>query len=161
MPIKNYTTKVSATQTVGEIQGILASHGARRVMMDYGPDGSVTAVTFGLDCCGEMRGFRLEAKLEGIMSVMSKDRVKCDRKQAERIAWRNVKDWISAQVALVETELPWTSCSCQNWSTGMTGRSTKFTKPECLLCRKLVRHEANVATRHYLLHEPRVPVQRV
>lgn len=104
MPIKNYTTKVSATQTVGEIQGILASHGARRVMMDYGPDGSVTAVTFGLDCCGEMRGFRLEAKLEGIMSVMSKDRVKCDRKQAERIAWRNVKDWISAQVALVETE---------------------------------------------------------
>ena len=104
MPIKNYTTKVPATQTVGEIQGILASHGARRVMMDYGPDGSVTAVTFGLDCCGEMRGFRLEAKPEGVMSVMSKDRVKCDRKQAERIAWRNVKDWIAAQVALVETE---------------------------------------------------------
>lgn len=51
-----------------------------------------------------MRGFRLEAKPEGVMSVMSKDRVKCDRKQAERIAWRNVKDWISAQVALVETE---------------------------------------------------------
>lgn len=104
MPIKNYTTKVLATQTVGEIQGILAAHGARRVMMDYGPDGGVTAVTFGLECGGEMRGFRLEAKPEGVMSVMSKDRVKCDQRQAERIAWRNVKDWIAAQVALVETE---------------------------------------------------------
>lgn len=104
MPIKNYTTKVPAVQTVGEIQGILAAHGARRVMMDYGKDGAVTAVTFGLDCCGEMRGFRLEAKPEGVMSVMKKDRVKCDQKQAERIAWRNVKDWIAAQVALVETE---------------------------------------------------------
>ena len=29
MPIKNYTTKVPAVQTVGEIQGILAAHGAR------------------------------------------------------------------------------------------------------------------------------------
>lgn len=104
MPIKNYTTKVSAVQTVGEIQGILASHGARRVMMDYGEDGTVTAVTFGLVCFGEMRGFRLEANPKGVMSVMSKDHVKCDHKKAERIAWRNVKDWIAAQVALVETE---------------------------------------------------------
>ena len=45
MPIKNYTTKVQAVQTVGEIQGLLAAHGARRVMMDYGDNGSVTAVT--------------------------------------------------------------------------------------------------------------------
>ena len=46
MPIKNYTTKVPAVQTVGEIQGILAAHGARKVMMDYAENGKVTAVTF-------------------------------------------------------------------------------------------------------------------
>lgn len=34
MPIKNYTTKVPAVQTVGEIQGILAAHGARKVMIN-------------------------------------------------------------------------------------------------------------------------------
>lgn len=65
MPIKNYTTKVAAVQTVGEIQGILAAHGARRVMMDYGDNGSVTAVTFGLECNGFLQGFRLEANPEG------------------------------------------------------------------------------------------------
>lgn len=104
MPIKNYTTKVPAVQTVGEIQGILAAHGARRVMMDYGENGSVTAVTFALDCSGVLHGFRLEAKAEGVAAIMAKDRIKCDAEQAERIAWRNLKDWISAQVALVETE---------------------------------------------------------
>lgn len=104
MPIKNYTTKVPATQTVGEIQGILASHGARKVMMDYAEDGKVVAVTFALQCCGALQGFRLEAKPEGVKAVMAKERVKCDDAQAERIAWRNLKDWIAAQVALVETE---------------------------------------------------------
>ena len=104
MPIKNYTTKVPAVQTVGEIQGILAAHGARKVMMDYGEGGVVSAVTFALECCGELRGFRLEAKPQGVAAAMAKDRVKCDADQAERIAWRNIKDWISAQVALVETE---------------------------------------------------------
>ena len=66
MPIKNYTTKVPAVQTVGEIQGLLAAHGARKVMMDYGDDGKVLAVTFALDCCGMLRGFRLEAKPDGV-----------------------------------------------------------------------------------------------
>lgn len=104
MPIKNYTTKVPAVQTVGEIQGLLAAHGARKVMMDYGEDGDVTAVTFALDCNGILRGFRLEANSQGVMRVMQKERVACNPAQAEKIAWRNVKDWIAAQVALVETE---------------------------------------------------------
>lgn len=66
MPIKNYTTKVPAVQTVGEIQGILAAHGARKVMMDYAENGKVTAVTFALDCCGSLHGFRLEARPDGV-----------------------------------------------------------------------------------------------
>ncbi|MBO5797136.1 MAG: hypothetical protein J6R77_02190 [Clostridia bacterium] len=104
MPIKNYTTKVSAVQTVGEIQGILAAHGAKRVMMDYDDEGNVVAVTFALKCGDTLNGFRLEANRQGVQNVMARDRVRCDEEQAERIAWRNVKDWICAQVALVETE---------------------------------------------------------
>lgn len=104
MPIKNYTTKVSAVQTVGEIQGLLAAHGARKVMMDYSDSGKVEAVTFGLILNGNLAGFRIDAKPEGVARVMKKDNLKCDAAQAERIAWRNVRDWIAAQLALVETE---------------------------------------------------------
>lgn len=104
MAIKNYTTKVPAVQTVSEIQGMLATHGARRVMMDMDDEGKVTAVTFAVECFGQMQAFRLEAKVAGVLRVMERDRIRCDEEQAERIAWRNVKDWIAAQLAMVETE---------------------------------------------------------
>ena len=104
MPIKNYTTKIPAVQTVGEIQGLLAQHGARKVMMDYSDDGRVESVTFGLLVNGSLAGFKIDAKPDGVANVMKKDGIKCDSVQAERIAWRNVKDWIAAQLALVETE---------------------------------------------------------
>lgn len=104
MPIKNYTTKIPAAQTVGEIQEILAAHGARRVMMDYAENGSVEAVTFALMLNGQLAGFRLDAKPQGVASVMAKDHIKCTPEQAEMIAWRNIKDWIAAQMALIETE---------------------------------------------------------
>lgn len=104
MPIKNYTTKIPAAQTVGEIQELLATHGARKVMMDYSDGGKVEAVTFGLMIRGTMAGFKIDARPEGVASVMKKDGIKCDFALAERIAWRNVKDWIAAQLAMVETE---------------------------------------------------------
>lgn len=104
MPLKNYTTKIPATQTVGEIQGILASHGARKVMMDYGNDGKVEAVTFALDTAGGIRGFTLRASPEGALNALRKQRITADEAQAERVAWRNVKDWIDAQIALIEAE---------------------------------------------------------
>ncbi len=104
MAIKNYTTKVPAVQTVGEIQGLLAAHGARKVMMDYSEQGKVEAVTFGLMLNGSMAGFRIDAKPQGVIRVMERDRLKCDAVQAENIAWRNIKDWVAAQIALVETE---------------------------------------------------------
>ena len=103
MAIKNYTTKVPAVQTVGEIQGILAAHGARKVMMDY-DDGKVIAVTFALQVGGALQGYRLDARPHGVIAAMAKDRLRCGETQAENIAWRNVKDWIAAQIALVETE---------------------------------------------------------
>ena len=35
MAIKNYTTKVDAYTSIGEIQGALARHGATKIMIDY------------------------------------------------------------------------------------------------------------------------------
>lgn len=104
MAIKNYTTKINAVQTVGEIQALLATHGARKVMMDYDDNGNVECVTFGLFVNGSLAGFKIDAKPDGVIRVMKKDGIKCDPVQAQRIAWRNIKDWIAAQLALVETE---------------------------------------------------------
>jgi len=104
MPIKNYTTKIPATQTVGEIQGILAAHGARQIMIDYADGGRVDAIAFAIDTPMGRRGFRLPGRVEPVMRTLEKQRVKTDRDHAERVAWRIVKDWVDAQMAILESE---------------------------------------------------------
>ena len=42
---------------------------------------------------------------EAVQRVLAKQKVKCDRDQAERVAWRIVKDWVEAQMAILESEM--------------------------------------------------------
>ena len=101
MPIKNYTTEIDVYRSLGEIQGALAAHGASRVMIDY-DGGAPTSVTFAIETPAGVRGFRLPANVEGVRGVFAKQRVKATPGQAERTAWRNVRDWIMAQMAIIE-----------------------------------------------------------
>ena len=101
MPIKNYTTEIDVYRSLGEIQGALAAHGASRVMVDY-DGGAPTSVTFAIETPAGVRGFRLPANVEGVRGVFAKQRVKATPGQAERTAWRNVRDWIMAQMAIIE-----------------------------------------------------------
>lgn len=105
MPIKNYTTKVDVYTSMGEIQGALARAGASQVMVDYAADRKPKAITFGLPTPGGIpAGFRIEAKVEGVLHAFVRDKVKADREQAERTAWRNIRDWVLSQVSLLESE---------------------------------------------------------
>ena len=58
MPIKNYTTKVPAAQSVAEIVGALAAHGATKIQQDY-EAGSPVSIAFMIDTPAGARGFRL------------------------------------------------------------------------------------------------------
>ena len=102
MPIKNYTTKVDVYTSLGEIQGALARSGATKVMIDYDA-GEPTAITFALAGPGGLRGFSLPAAVDGTLRVFDRQRVKADKRQASMTAWRNVRDWVLAQMALVES----------------------------------------------------------
>lgn len=101
--IKNYTSSVSPFVSIGEIQAALASHGATKVMVDY-DGGNPVAVTFALpDARYGFQCFRLPAGVDGTIRVFKSQGVKADRMQAERTAWRNIRDWVLAQLALVES----------------------------------------------------------
>lgn len=105
MPLLNYTTKVNVYATLGEIQGILVKHGAKKIMQDYDDSGHIVALTFGVDTPAGPRGIRLPANVDAVHTVLAKQKVKCDREQAERVAWRIVKDWVEAQMAILESEM--------------------------------------------------------
>lgn len=103
MAIKNYTSNVSAFQSLGEIQGALAGHGARKIVIDYDDEGQPIGVIFALETLNGTRGFSLPANVDGVIEVFRKQKVKPDREQARRTAWRNIRDWILAQIAIVES----------------------------------------------------------
>jgi hypothetical protein len=102
MAIKNYTSKVDVFTSLGEIQGKLAQHGVRKIMVDYNSDGHPTSITFAIDTPNGMRGFVLPANVEGVLAVFKQQGLPENYEQAEKTAWRNVRDWVMAQMAIVE-----------------------------------------------------------
>lgn len=102
MAIKNYTSGVDVYTSLGAIQGALARHGARKIMIDYDAAGKPTGVIFGIDTPDGPRGFILPANVDGVMAVFARQKLKADRQQAERTAWKNVHDWVQAQMAIIE-----------------------------------------------------------
>lgn len=105
MPLLNYTTKVDVYTTLGAIQGQLVKHGARKIMQDYDDAGHITSLSFMIETPLGMRGVRLPANVDAVHKVLARQKVKCDRDQAERVAWRIVKDWVEAQMAILESEM--------------------------------------------------------
>lgn len=105
MPLLNYTTKVNVYTTLGEIQGQLVAHGAKKIVQDYDDDGHIAALSFLIDTPAGPRGIRLPANVDAVHAVLTRQKVKCDRDQAERVAWRIVKDWVEAQMAILESEM--------------------------------------------------------
>jgi hypothetical protein len=115
MPIKNYTTEVAEERTVGEIMGLLAAKGARTIQVIYDDRGRPSGVSFMLLLQEMPVPFRLPCNFEGVFRAIAsgyKDRLARSRyernpashEQARRVAWRIVKDWVAAQMALVEAE---------------------------------------------------------
>lgn len=107
MPILNYTTEVDAMKTAGQIQGILASKGARQISIDYDGEGIPVAVEFMIIFNNNPVRYRLPCNVEGVFQAMRKYGSKVppryqNKDQARRVAWRIVKDWVEAQLALVE-----------------------------------------------------------
>ena len=102
MAIKNYTSTVSVNQSMAEIQGALASHGARKIMVDFDEQGQPEGITFGIETPAGPRAFALPANVEGVRAVFARQKVKPQEGQAERTAWRNIRDWVMAQMAIIE-----------------------------------------------------------
>jgi len=108
MPLLNYSTTVPAAKTVGQIQGILAGHGARAVMMEYGDGGQITALAFQVEGPLGPLSIKLPVDAKSTLRMLDKSGAQprfCTRDHAYRVAWRIIKDWVEAQMALLETEM--------------------------------------------------------
>lgn len=107
MPTLNYTTQVAAGKTIGEIQALLAKHGAAAVATRY-DDGRAVGVSFELVTPHGARHFTLPVDVPAMLRLLQRQRISPryrSPEHAERVAWRVVKDWLAAQLALVEASM--------------------------------------------------------
>lgn len=111
MAILNYTTSIDAFKTVSEIEYILMKHKAKSIMKNYDGE-SITGLSFLIDTGVQQIPVRLPVKVDECLEVLKRERrenprkqIKDTREQAERVAWRILKDWVEAQMALLDIEM--------------------------------------------------------
>lgn len=105
MGLLNYTTTVSVEKTTAQIMEILRKHHANAVLVDYDKDGQVVSISFKtVTPAGEL-AYRLPIDWKATLRAIEKTAPRSYRTeaQARRTAWRNIKDWVEAQMALLET----------------------------------------------------------
>jgi hypothetical protein len=109
MALLNYTTRIDPEQTISEIQRMLSKHGVAAMMTEYdGPH--VSAVSFKMIIDGKPIGFKMPCNWRAVLEVFRQQRIRLKHggtveAQAIRTAWRVIKDWMEAQLALVEINM--------------------------------------------------------
>src|SRR5216683_6825106 len=108
MPIKNYTTEVPANCSIAEIQDALVKHGATGVLYQYEQGtGRIEALQFLLRIKNQDVTFSLPVHGQRFQRVLQLQNVPRSKNEdyVYRVAWRNSRDWVFAQLALYETEI--------------------------------------------------------
>lgn len=107
--IINYTTKIDPEQTIGEIQKMLSRYNVEAMMTNY--DGPyVSGVSFRIRIDGRQLSFQMPCNWRAVVEIFKKQGIRLKHggtveEQAIRTAWRIIKDWVEAQLALVEINM--------------------------------------------------------
>jgi hypothetical protein len=114
MAIKNYTSDKPLEKIFAELQQTLGAHGAKQISYDYGDDGKVHGVEFAVIVHTQHIRVKLPARIDQAQAVLKRQwnegTISHTRgrehtygdEQAYRVAWRNILDWVQAQMALLE-----------------------------------------------------------
>lgn len=119
-PLK-YTTSIPASQTIVECQSALAAAGAASVSVHF-EDGQPAGLSFSLKTPHGRRDFTLPVNVDGMQAVLREaakpggalealhtTRAKLNRyvsrEHAANVAWRVIKDWLEANLALIDAQM--------------------------------------------------------
>ena len=113
MALLNYTTTIEPEQTIGEIQKLLSRFNVSAFMTEY--DGrQVSSVSFKIDVTGKPMGFKMPCNWRAVLQVFNEQGIGVGKikhkdknmdNQAIRTAWRILKVWVEAQLALIEVNM--------------------------------------------------------
>lgn len=92
-----------------KIQQILSAHKAQKIMFEYNQSGRVDGMAFVLNINGQELMAKLPARVQNLAVLLySKALDQCSENEVQQCyqtAWANIRDWIDAQLALVDTQM--------------------------------------------------------
>lgn len=100
--IKNYTS--NSKQTFDAIQKCLIEHKANQIMFEYDDNGQVKTLNFSLKIEDKFVGFTLPARVENVKKIFDREGYNYKEEQPYKTAWANIRDWLTAQMALIDTD---------------------------------------------------------
>jgi hypothetical protein len=109
--LKNYTSSLPVESSISIIQRALIQHKVRRIVFEQDGEGSTTALSFEMVVSGKRLAFRLPVRFDGVRPLVEQAFRDSHQKrptgpaldaQTQRTAWANVKDWVLAQMALID-----------------------------------------------------------
>lgn len=112
MALLNYSTQIAAEKTVTEIQTILAKSGALAIMTEYDQNAVLIGLSFKIGTPFGPTSYSLPCDVDAVLRILTNQaragkvpRKLVTNEQASRVGWRIIKDWIEAQLALVQTQM--------------------------------------------------------
>ena len=108
MPLKNYSTNVPVSRSVSQITSTLVRKGANQIVTEYNERGQPSGLKWALDSPYGRLGYMLPVNYDAVFEILTNDGIKKRdaegrMEQAQRVAWRILKDWIESQIALMES----------------------------------------------------------
>ena len=108
----DYTTKVPVNRTIAQVEATLVEHGARAAIKEWDDQGRVSALAFNVKTPNGELPIRLPVDAKATLRVLEKEyhnreipKRFVNEEHAYRVAWRIIKDWVEAQMSLLETEM--------------------------------------------------------
>lgn len=109
----NYTTTISAEKTIAEIYGLLSQSKIQEIRSSYDGAGNVTAIAFTIKTSHGVIPFMLPINVKAAAAVLNRQaqnrqiprKFLNDVAQARRVAWRILRQWLEAQLAIVSLDM--------------------------------------------------------
>lgn len=127
MAIRNYSTRVPVTNTLGKVTTALAKRGVQQISTTFGDDGTPAGLTFALHTDFGVRNFSLPVKIDGVLAHLKQDHSLTPSQKtparAKMIAWRNAQDWLETQFALIDAGMAELDEVFMPWMIDITGNT--------------------------------------
>lgn len=103
--LKNYLSSSSLPNIFGAIEKTLSSHGARQIIRDYDGQGRITSISFVIATKRGNLGIKLPARFDQVERIFKEQGIRYKPEQPYRTAWATIRDWVDAQMALIDWEM--------------------------------------------------------